>query len=74
MNFVSKLTGSGNNSGSSNAEENRSEQQSGGDGGGFMSKMNNMAGGGAQGEKDEDFLDKGLSSLHAISTLSSLPT
>lgn len=59
MDFVNKLTGSGNNS-ENNARENLSEQQSG-SGGGFMGKMNNMAGGGAQGEKDEDLLDKGLS-------------
>ncbi|KAL9488253.1 hypothetical protein ACSS6W_000530 [Trichoderma asperelloides] len=62
MDFVNKLTGSGNNSGNS-AGESLSEQQSGGGGGGgggFMGKMNDMAGGGAQGEKDEDFLDKGV--------------
>lgn len=57
MDFVNKLTGSGNSSGNS-AGENLSEQQSGG--GGLMGKLNNMGGGGAQGEKDEDFLDKGL--------------
>lgn len=57
MDFVNKLTGSGNTSENS-AGENPSEQQSGG--GGFMGKMNNMAGGGAQGEKNEDLLDKGL--------------
>ncbi|KAL2209219.1 hypothetical protein CC79DRAFT_666651 [Sarocladium strictum] len=28
------------------------------EGGGFMDKFNNMAGGGAQGEKNEDVLDK----------------
>lgn len=61
MDFVNKLTGSGNNS-ENRTGENTSEQQSGSSsgGGGFMGKMNNMAGGGAQGEKDEDFLDKGL--------------
>jgi hypothetical protein len=63
MDFVNKLTGSGNNSGNS-AGENRAEQQSGG----FMGKMNDMAGGGAQGEKDEDMLDKGLLRTKAIST------
>ncbi|PNP40191.1 hypothetical protein TGAMA5MH_07846 [Trichoderma gamsii] len=59
MDFVNKLTGSGNNS-ENRAGENSSEQQSGGGGGGFMGKINNMAGGGAQGEKNEDFLDKGV--------------
>lgn len=69
MDFVNKLTGSGNNSGNS-AGESLSEQQSGG-GGGFMGKMNDMAGGGAQGEKDEDFLDKGWSlKASTISTFS----
>ncbi|KAL6893344.1 hypothetical protein GGI43DRAFT_429939 [Trichoderma evansii] len=57
MDFVNKLTGSGNSSGNS-AGENYSEQQSGG--GGFMGKLNEMGGGGAQGEKDEDLLDKGV--------------
>lgn len=72
MDFVNKLTGSGNNSGNS-AGESLSEQQSGGGGGGggFMGKMNDMAGGGAQGEKDEDFLDKGWSlKASTISTFS----
>lgn len=31
--------------------------------GGMMDKLNNMAGGGAAGEKKEDGLDKGLSAL-----------
>ncbi|KAK1252540.1 hypothetical protein MKX08_003727 [Trichoderma sp. CBMAI-0020] len=57
MDFVNKLTGSGNNS-ENRTGENNSAQQSGG--GGFLGKMNGMAGGGAQGEKDEDFLDKGV--------------
>lgn len=58
MDLLNKLTGSGNNS-ENRTGENNSDQQSGSSGG-FMGKMNNMAGGGAQGEKDEDFLDKGI--------------
>ena len=51
MDFVNNLTG-----GNKNNAENKSEntQQSGG----FMDKLNGMAGGGAQGEKNEDALDK----------------
>ncbi|KAF2716496.1 hypothetical protein K431DRAFT_203988, partial [Polychaeton citri CBS 116435] len=32
----------------------------GGGGGGFMDKLNSSAGGGAEGEKNEDYLDKGI--------------
>ena len=56
MDFVNNLTG-----GNKNNAENQSEntQQSGG----FMDKLNGMAGGGAQGEKNEDALDKSMPSL-----------
>lgn len=54
MDFVNKLTG--------NKEEGQKpaesqEQQSGG--GGIMDKLNGMAGGGPESEKNEDALDKG---------------
>ena len=51
----------GGDSSNSNEDKSRdSEQKSGGgDDGGFMGKLNSMAGGGAQGEKNEDALDKG---------------
>ncbi|KAL7938347.1 hypothetical protein V8C35DRAFT_150142 [Trichoderma chlorosporum] len=68
MDFINKFTGSGNDAekntqgaqgGSSEGWNNSSTKQEG-SGGGFMDKMNNMAGGGAQGEKDEDMLDKAV--------------
>lgn len=51
----------GESTGSQNQSQNQGSQnqsnQSGG--GGFMSKVNDMAGGGQKGEKNEDMLDKG---------------
>ncbi|KAL2757746.1 hypothetical protein ACRALDRAFT_2025469 [Sodiomyces alcalophilus JCM 7366] len=62
MDFLNKMTGS--NSGAQkpqmNTQENTSSAGSGGSGPGFMDKVNSMAGGGAQGEKNEDLLDKGV--------------
>ncbi|KAJ4310990.1 hypothetical protein N0V84_010689 [Fusarium piperis] len=55
MDLLNKFTGSGSN----NADQNKNESQSG-SGGGFMDKINGMAGGGAQGEKNEDGLDKAV--------------
>jgi hypothetical protein len=64
MDFVKNLTGGGNN----NAGEGQQQQASGSEQkseGGFLGgigdKLNNAAGGGAQGEKNEDGLDKGES-------------
>ncbi|PWI71135.1 hypothetical protein PCL_12503 [Purpureocillium lilacinum] len=61
MDFVKNLTGGGSN----NAENNNSsnQQQSGegsSSGGGLMDKFNNFAGGGKQGEVNEDSLDKAV--------------
>lgn len=56
--FLNKFTGSSNdaeNNTGGNANSGTQQQS----GGGFMDKVNNMAGGGAQGEKNEDMLDKG---------------
>ena len=50
MDFVNKLTGSG---------EKDNEQQAQSSGGGFMDKLNAKAGGGRESEKNEDALDKG---------------
>lgn len=56
MDLLNKVTGGGSN----NADQNQNQnQESGSGGGGFMDKLNGMAGGGAQGEKNEDGLDKG---------------
>ena len=50
-NILNKVTGGGDN--------NKQEKKEGGSGGGFMDSVNNFAGGGKQGEKNEDGLDKG---------------
>ncbi|KAI0427224.1 hypothetical protein F5Y09DRAFT_316768 [Xylaria sp. FL1042] len=56
MDFVSKLTGGEskdeNNTGSQNQQEEKP--------GGFMGKLNSVAGGGTESEKNEDALDKGV--------------
>ncbi|KAL7916298.1 hypothetical protein GGI35DRAFT_473588 [Trichoderma velutinum] len=65
MDFINKFTGSADDA-ENNAQDRRSEGSNNnnanqeGSGGGFMGKMNNMAGGGAQGEKNEDMLDKAV--------------
>ena len=51
MDFINKVTGG---SGSDKQSSDKKEE-----GGGFMDKVNNFAGGGQQGEKNEDALDKG---------------
>ncbi|KAH7343204.1 hypothetical protein B0J17DRAFT_641434 [Rhizoctonia solani] len=51
MNALNKLTGQG--------QPQDQNQQSGG-GGGIMGGINNALGGGQQGEKNEDLLDKGV--------------
>lgn len=64
MDFVKNAMGGGNNNNSGeNQQASGSEQKSGGGGflGGMGDKLNNAAGGGAQGEKNEDYLDKGMS-------------
>lgn len=50
MDFVKNLAG---------GDEQKKQQGEQTSGGGFADKLNNMAGGGAQGEKNEDALDKG---------------
>jgi len=64
MDFVKNAMGGGNNNNQSgeNQQASGSGQQSGGGGflGGMGDKLNNAAGGGAQGEKNEDYLDKGV--------------
>lgn len=56
MDFVKGLAG-GNKEGEQQTSAQESTQKSSG---GFMDKLNNMAGGGAKGEKNEDALDKGM--------------
>ncbi|RSL55181.1 hypothetical protein CEP53_007180 [Fusarium sp. AF-6] len=56
MDLLNKVTGGGSN----NADKNQNQNQESGSGGGFMDKINGMAGGGAQGEKNEDGLDKAV--------------
>ncbi|KAM0701194.1 hypothetical protein Q7P35_011555 [Cladosporium inversicolor] len=63
MDFVKNLTGGGNNNANNDNQPQAtgSEQKSeGGFLGGIGNKLNNAAGGGAEGEKKEDGLDKGI--------------
>lgn len=55
MDKISGLTGSNQNNNSTQAGQTSSS------GGGFMDKLNGMAGGGRESEKNEDYVDKGLS-------------
>ncbi|KAL2689420.1 hypothetical protein Neosp_003474 [[Neocosmospora] mangrovei] len=56
MDLLNKVTGGGN----KDTDQNQNQNQESGSGGGFMDKINGMAGGGAQGEKNEDGLDKAV--------------
>ncbi|KAF1984525.1 hypothetical protein K402DRAFT_395544 [Aulographum hederae CBS 113979] len=68
MDFVNKLTGSGSGENNNNQQQqsgqSQGEQGSSNEGGGFLgglsNKFNSAAGGGAEGEKNEDYLDKGI--------------
>lgn len=60
MDYVNKLTGSGEQQANQqSASSGQTKQESGGFLGGIGNKMNEAAGGGAAGEKNEDMLDKG---------------
>merc|ERR1712000_558018 len=54
MDFVNKFTGGDSNDSNNKKDENKSG------GGGIMDSVNNFAGGGKQGEKNEDGLDKAV--------------
>ncbi|KAK1771455.1 hypothetical protein QBC33DRAFT_523778 [Phialemonium atrogriseum] len=56
MDFVNKFTGGGNKAEGQNTQG----QGSNSSGGGFMDKINSVAGGGRESEKNEDMLDKGV--------------
>ncbi|KAK7906394.1 hypothetical protein PG985_016400 [Apiospora marii] len=58
MDFVNKLTGGSDSKGAEQKQQ--SQQSSSSAGGGFMDKLNGMAGGGPESEKNEDALDKGV--------------
>lgn len=61
MDYINKLSGSGNNDNTMNqTSENQQQTSSGSSGGGFMDKLNGLAGGGKESEKKEDVVDKGL--------------
>lgn len=71
MDFLNKVTGSGNTQGQSVNEQvvqgQGSEQKSSGSGGflgGIGDKLNSAAGGGKESEKNEDYLDKGMLILY----------
>ncbi|KAK8054482.1 hypothetical protein PG994_009549 [Apiospora phragmitis] len=61
MDFVNKLTGNNDSKGAEQKQQSQQQgQQSSSSGGGFMDKLNGMAGGGPESEKNEDALDKGV--------------
>lgn len=62
MDFVNKFTG-----GDSNDSNNNKKDENKSGGGGIMDSVNNFAGGGKKGEKNEDGLDKGTSPPTSLS-------
>ncbi|KAI1463444.1 uncharacterized protein F4812DRAFT_446963 [Daldinia caldariorum] len=56
MDFINKITGSKDNEEKKPSENQQQESSSGG----IMDKINSMAGGGKESEKNEDVLDKGV--------------
>lgn len=63
MDFVNKLTGGNKPEGQQAGNQDQQQQQQS-SGGGFMDKLNSLAGGGRESEKNEDTLDKGRSRSH----------
>ncbi|KAI1800447.1 hypothetical protein F4811DRAFT_539222 [Daldinia bambusicola] len=59
MDFINKITGS-KESEEKKPSENQQQQQQESSSGGIMDKLNSMAGGGKESEKNEDALDKGV--------------
>lgn len=59
MDFVNKLTG-GSKDGEDQKQKEQTSQKQENSGGGIMDKLNGLAGGGKESEKNEDALDKGL--------------
>ncbi|KAK6951537.1 hypothetical protein Daesc_006058 [Daldinia eschscholtzii] len=55
MDFINKITGNKDNEEKKSPEDKQQESS-----GGFMDKINSMAGGGKESEKNEDVLDKGV--------------
>ncbi|KAK7994173.1 oxidoreductase OrdL [Apiospora arundinis] len=60
MDFVNKLTGGSDAKGADQKQQQQQQTQGSSSGGGFMDKLNGMAGGGPESEKNEDALDKGV--------------
>lgn len=56
MDFINKAMGGD----KTNAETSQAQTQQSSSGGGIMGKLNSMAGGGPESEKNEDLLDKGM--------------
>lgn len=60
MDFVNKFTGGEQKNEQQTTGSSEQKQESGGFLGGIGNKLNNAAGGGEAGEKNEDYLDKGM--------------
>lgn len=58
MDFIKNAMGGGSGNNAQGAQGAQGAQKAS-SGGGFADKLNNMAGGGARGEQNEDALDKG---------------
>ncbi|KAK3985886.1 hypothetical protein QBC44DRAFT_311892 [Cladorrhinum sp. PSN332] len=60
MDFLSKVTGGNKDANDANTNPPTTDSKSTTSGGGIMDKLNSMAGGGKQSEKNEDAVDKGV--------------
>lgn len=68
MDYLKKFSG-GSDANTAQTTDNQQQTSTGSSGGGFMDKLNGMAGGGKESEKNEDGVDKGSSSrLHLYSS------
>ena len=69
MDFINKLSGGNNaNNKQPGGEASNNNNNNSNSSGGFMDKVNNMAGGGQQGEANEDGLDKGSLPVFPLSS------
>ncbi|RKU47484.1 hypothetical protein DL546_001322 [Coniochaeta pulveracea] len=62
MDYINKAIGGGNSQNAEGTNQNvqTGQQTSSSSGGGFMDKLQGMAGGGRESEKNEDYVDKGV--------------
>lgn len=75
MDYINKAIGGGNSQNAEGTNQNvqTGQQTSSSSGGGFMDKLQGMAGGGRESEKNEDYVDKGTILLGQTSRLARQP-